>query len=125
MIKLHTFESKTTIIGCQPDTSIHVCAYSRLYFHQCNSVPNLNVHTWLKQYNYMSFFFLNSNKVKEFVIHFWQTLPSHITAVLCHQVVVDLIALCDTILYRAICGLLIPGVLQPLPGRSVIKDYTL
>lgn len=31
--------------------------------------------------------------------------------------VVDLIGQCDTILYKAISGVLIPGTLQPLPAR--------
>lgn len=34
----------------------------------------------------------------------------------CNEVV-DLIGQCDTILYKAISGVLIPGTLQPLPAR--------
>ena len=44
-------------------------------------------------------------------------MPSHMLEVLGSNEVVDLIGQCDTILYKAISGVLIPGTLQPLPAR--------
>ena len=44
-------------------------------------------------------------------------MPSHMLEVLGSNEVVELIGQCDTILYKAISGVLIPGTLQPLPAR--------
>lgn len=55
--------------------------------------------------------------MQNFLVHFWQGMPSHMLEVLGSNEVVDLIGQCDTILYKAISGVLIPGTLQPLPAR--------
>ncbi|KAJ7392810.1 hypothetical protein OS493_010470 [Desmophyllum pertusum] len=58
----------------------------------------------------------NFGEVQNFLIHFWQGMPSHMLEVLGSGEVVELIGQCDTILYKAISGVLIPGTLQPLPA---------
>lgn len=58
----------------------------------------------------------NFGEVQNFLVHFWQGMPSHMLEVLSCSEVVDLIGQCDTILYKAISGVLIPGTLQPLPA---------
>ena len=59
-------------------------------------------------------------QVQNFLVHFWQGMPSHMLEVLGSNDVVELIGQCDVILYKAISGVLIPGTLQPLPARYVI-----
>lgn len=44
-------------------------------------------------------------------------MPPHMTAILGAKPVVGMVAVCDTILYKAICNVLMPHVLQPLPER--------
>ncbi|XP_032231120.1 transcription factor RFX4 isoform X2 [Nematostella vectensis] len=58
----------------------------------------------------------NFGEVQNFLVHFWQGMPSHMLEVLGCSDVVDLIGVCDGILYKAISGVLIPGTLQPLPA---------
>jgi len=58
----------------------------------------------------------NFGEVQNFLVHFWQGMPSHMLEVLGSNEVVNLIGQCDTILYKAISGVLIPGTLQPLPA---------
>lgn len=58
----------------------------------------------------------NFGEVQNFLVHFWQGMPSHMLEVLGCDEVVDLIGQCDVILYKAISGVLIPGTLQPLPA---------
>ncbi|XP_068732820.1 regulatory factor X 4-like isoform X2 [Montipora capricornis] len=58
----------------------------------------------------------NFGEVQNFLVHFWQGMPSHMLEVLGCNEVVELIGQCDSILYKAISGVLIPGTLQPLPA---------
>ncbi|KAL9963971.1 hypothetical protein ACROYT_G027536 [Oculina patagonica] len=58
----------------------------------------------------------NFGEVQNFLVHFWQGMPSHMLEVLGSSEVVELIGQCDVILYKAISGVLIPGTLQPLPA---------
>ena len=65
--------------------------------------------------------FANIFQVQNFLVHFWQGMPSHMLEVLGSNEVVELIGQCDVILYKAISGVLIPGTLQPLPARYAIQ----
>ena len=56
-------------------------------------------------------------QVQSFLLHFWQGMPQHIVPVLGTPVIVNLVGVCDTILYKAISGVLMPTVLQSLPDR--------
>ena len=56
-------------------------------------------------------------QVQNFLLHFWQGMPAHMTAILGASQIVGMVAVCDTILYKAICNVLMPHVLQALPER--------
>ncbi|XP_067928251.1 regulatory factor X 4-like isoform X2 [Watersipora subatra] len=67
----------------------------------------------------------NFDEVQNFLLHFWQGMPSHMTAILSASQIVGMVAVCDTILYKAVCNVLMPHVLQPLPESltMVIKKF--
>ena len=44
-------------------------------------------------------------------------MPQHIVPILGTPVIVSLVGVCDSILYKAISGVLMPTVLQALPDR--------
>jgi len=56
-------------------------------------------------------------QVQSFLLHFWQGMPQHIIPILDSQIIVMLVGVCDSILYKAIANVLMPTVLQPLPDR--------
>lgn len=58
----------------------------------------------------------NFAEVQNFLVHFWQGMPAHITVILSNEAVIDLIGNCDNILYKAVARVLIPSSLQPLPA---------
>ncbi|XP_065056710.1 regulatory factor X 4-like [Rhopilema esculentum] len=58
----------------------------------------------------------NFSEVQHFLLHFWRGMPQHIAVILDIKDVIELIANCDNILYKAVSGVLIPGTLQPLPA---------
>ena len=39
-------------------------------------------------------------QVQNFLVHFWQGIPAHISMILTHNSVIDLIGQCDNILYK-------------------------
>lgn len=43
-------------------------------------------------------------QVQNFITHFWQGMPGHIISVLECPVVVDIVAICDSILYKVRSG---------------------
>lgn len=57
----------------------------------------------------------NFNEVENFLLHFWQGMPTHMLPVLASDVVVDLVAHCDTLLYKVVSNVLITSPLQNLP----------
>ena len=56
-------------------------------------------------------------QVQSFLLHFWQGMPQHIVPILGSTPIVNLVGVCDSILYKAVAGVLMPTVLQPLPDR--------
>lgn len=58
-----------------------------------------------------------SIQVQSFLLHFWQGMPPHMLPVLGSSTVVNIVGVCDSILYKAISGVLMPTVLQALPDR--------
>lgn len=56
-------------------------------------------------------------QVQSFLLHFWQGMPPHMLPVLGSPTVVNIVGVCDSILYKAISGVLMPTVLQALPDR--------
>lgn len=47
-------------------------------------------------------------QIQDFLLHFWQAMPSHMVSVLGCDVVIDLIAVCDITLYNVIILVLFP-----------------
>ncbi len=58
-------------------------------------------------------------QVQNFLYHFWQGMPSHLHPILATDTVTDLIAVCDTILYKAISSVYITTPLQSIPEKYV------
>ncbi|XP_029181624.2 DNA-binding protein RFX6-like isoform X1 [Acropora millepora] len=67
----------------------------------------------------------NFEGVQNFITHFWQGMPSHIISVLECPVVVDIVAICDSISYKVLTDVLIPSAIQDLPEslRDEITDF--
>ncbi|KAL4228604.1 regulatory factor X [Mactra antiquata] len=65
-------------------------------------------------------------KVQNFLLHFWQGMPTHIKSILECKTLVTLVGVCDSILYKAIANVLMPTVLQPLPESltQVIRQFS-
>eukprot|EP00731_Ephydatia_muelleri_P025421 Em0017g504a len=58
---------------------------------------------------------LPKEKVENFLMHFWQGIPTHLLPVLATSLVVDLVAFCDSLLYGVIRDVLIVSPLQSCP----------
>ncbi|XP_023657731.1 transcription factor RFX4 isoform X1 [Paramormyrops kingsleyae] len=67
----------------------------------------------------------NFDEVQSFLLHFWQGMPPHMLPVLGTSTVVNIVGVCDCILYKAISGVLMPTVLQALPDSltQVIRKF--
>ncbi|TKS73296.1 Transcription factor RFX4 [Collichthys lucidus] len=68
---------------------------------------------------------LPEERVQSFLLHFWQGMPPHMLPVLGSTTVVNIVGVCDSILYKAISGVLMPTVLQALPDSltQVIRKF--
>ncbi|XP_022099522.1 transcription factor RFX4-like isoform X2 [Acanthaster planci] len=55
------------------------------------------------------------DEVETYLLHFWQGMPPHMLGVLDSTTVADIVGLCDSILYKAIAGVLMPSVTQTIP----------
>ncbi|XP_069163239.1 transcription factor RFX4 [Procambarus clarkii] len=66
------------------------------------------------------------DEIQSFLLHFWQGMPPHLGSILSTNVLVNLVGVCDSILYRAICSVLMPSVLQAIPDSltQVIRKFT-
>ena len=62
-------------------------------------------------------------QVEDFLLHFWQAMPHHLLPVMASTVVVDLVALCDTILYSVISSVLIISPVQSFPERLLYVTH--
>ncbi|XP_078698214.1 DNA-binding protein RFX6-like [Branchiostoma floridae x Branchiostoma belcheri] len=57
----------------------------------------------------------NFDEVQNFLLHFWQGMPEHLVALLQLDVIMDIVGLCDSILYKVLIDILIPSTIQDLP----------
>ncbi|XP_050716547.1 transcription factor RFX4-like isoform X3 [Eriocheir sinensis] len=66
------------------------------------------------------------DEIQSFLVHFWQGMPPHLVTILGTNVLVNLVGVCDSILYRAVCSVLMPSVLQAIPDSltQVIRKFT-
>uniref|UniRef100_A0A0L8HQS5 RFX1-4/6/8-like BCD domain-containing protein n=1 Tax=Octopus bimaculoides TaxID=37653 RepID=A0A0L8HQS5_OCTBM len=53
--------------------------------------------------------------IQNFLLHFWQGLPDHLLPLVKNQVIVDIICICDSILYKVLIEVLIPATMQEMP----------
>ncbi|GAB1605060.1 DNA-binding protein RFX6-like [Argonauta hians] len=60
---------------------------------------------------------INSNfeEIQNFLLHFWQGLPDHLLPLVKNQVIIDIICICDSILYKVLIEVLIPATMQEMP----------
>ncbi|XP_031568489.1 transcription factor RFX4-like [Actinia tenebrosa] len=67
----------------------------------------------------------NFDGINTFILHFWQGMPSHMISVLQSPIIVDVIAICDSILYKVLIDVLIPSSIQDLPDslREEIREF--
>ncbi|KAK7891115.1 hypothetical protein WMY93_023078 [Mugilogobius chulae] len=66
-----------------------------------------------------------ANQSPKFSAALWQGMPPHMLPVLGSPTVVNIVGVCDSILYKAISGVLMPTVLQALPDSltQVIRKF--
>ncbi|KAK6189745.1 hypothetical protein SNE40_001742 [Patella caerulea] len=57
----------------------------------------------------------NFEEVESFLLHFWQGMPDHLISLLDTSIISDVIALCDSILYKVLIDVLIPSTIQDMP----------
>ncbi|XP_022097820.1 DNA-binding protein RFX6-like, partial [Acanthaster planci] len=57
----------------------------------------------------------NFEEVQNFLLHFWQGMPKHMQSLLSSDVIIDVIALCDSVLYKVLTDVLIPCTIQDIP----------
>ncbi|XP_071795529.1 DNA-binding protein RFX6-like isoform X2 [Asterias amurensis] len=60
---------------------------------------------------------INSNfdEIQNFLLHFWQGMPDHLLPLLDSSVIIDMICICDSILYKTTVEILIPASMQEMP----------
>ncbi|XP_072182085.1 DNA-binding protein RFX6-like [Diadema setosum] len=61
------------------------------------------------------------DEIQNFLLHFWQGMPDHLQPLLDNPVVIDLICICDSILYKTVIDILIPATMQEMP-ESLLTD---
>ncbi|XP_077978008.1 regulatory factor X 4-like [Glandiceps talaboti] len=96
-----------------------------------NGVPEEKVATFIMMYRTHCQRILdtviraNFDEVQSYLLHFWQGMPPHMLPILGSAPVVNIVGVCDSILYKAISGVLMPSVLQALPDSltQVIRKF--
>ena len=55
-------------------------------------------------------------QVQTFLLLYWQGMPHHLMDVLGSNVVVNIVGVCDSILYRSVCSILMSSVIRVRRG---------
>ncbi|XP_067655645.1 DNA-binding protein RFX6-like [Haliotis asinina] len=85
------------------------------------SIPREKVETFIMMYKTHCQCILdtaiNSNfeEIQNFLLHFWQGLPEHLLPLVENPVIIDIICVCDSILYKVLTEVLIPATMQEMP----------
>ncbi|RWS26057.1 transcription factor RFX4-like protein [Leptotrombidium deliense] len=68
----------------------------------------------------------NFDEVQTFVLHFWKGVPPHLSSILASNAFVNLIGVCDAILYKSIATVLLPSALQTLPDSlsKILRKFS-
>ncbi|CDQ69223.1 unnamed protein product [Oncorhynchus mykiss] len=109
MYRTHCQRILDTVIRANFDEASHFSYLIGFLFHNKASFTHAAKHTL----------------VQSFLLHFWQGMPPHMLPVLGSSTVVNIVGVCDSILYKAISGVLMPTVLQALPDSltQVIRKF--
>nr|XP_032829304.1 DNA-binding protein RFX6 [Petromyzon marinus] len=62
----------------------------------------------------------NFEEIQNFLLHFWQGMPSHLLPLLEEAAVVDVVCVCDSILYKVLTDVLIPGTMQEMTDSLLV-----
>ena len=54
-----------------------------------------------------------------YLMHFWQGIPEHLLCLFDSDVVIDVMAYCDTMLYNSLLDVLIPATMQEVSDQWV------
>ncbi|CAL1534755.1 unnamed protein product [Lymnaea stagnalis] len=57
----------------------------------------------------------NFEEIQNFLLHFWQGLPEHLLSLVENDVIIDILCVCDSILYKVLTDVLIPSTMQEMP----------
>ncbi|KAM9778401.1 DNA-binding protein RFX6 isoform 3-T6 [Syngnathus typhle] len=60
-------------------------------------------------------------QIQNFLLHFWQGMPEHLLPLLDNPPLVDILCVCDSILYKVLTDVLIPATMQEMP-ESLLAD---
>ncbi|XP_025017524.1 transcription factor RFX4 isoform X2 [Tetranychus urticae] len=68
----------------------------------------------------------NFDEIQTFVLYFWQGIPTHLTSILTSNAFINLIGICDSILYKCMASVLLPSALQTFPDSltQIIRKFT-
>ncbi|XP_077366632.1 DNA-binding protein RFX6 isoform X2 [Festucalex cinctus] len=64
---------------------------------------------------------VNFDEIQNFLLHFWQGMPDHLLPLLDNPLLVDILCVCDSILYKVLTDVLIPATMQEMP-ESLLAD---
>ncbi|XP_051908225.1 DNA-binding protein RFX6 isoform X2 [Hippocampus zosterae] len=64
---------------------------------------------------------VNFDEIHNFLLHFWQGMPNHLLPLLDNPLLVDILCVCDSILYKVLTDVLIPATMQEMP-ESLLAD---
>uniref|UniRef100_A0A8C8GPW3 DNA-binding protein RFX6 n=1 Tax=Oncorhynchus tshawytscha TaxID=74940 RepID=A0A8C8GPW3_ONCTS len=64
---------------------------------------------------------VNFEEIQNFLLHFWQGMPDHLSPLLDNSIIVDIFCVCDSILYKVLTDVLIPATMQEMP-ESLLAD---
>ncbi|XP_049613706.1 DNA-binding protein RFX6 [Syngnathus scovelli] len=64
---------------------------------------------------------INFGEIQNFLLHFWQGMPEHLLPLLDNPPLVDILCVCDSILYKVLTDVLIPATMQEMP-ESLLAD---
>ncbi|XP_061560595.1 DNA-binding protein RFX6 [Phycodurus eques] len=64
---------------------------------------------------------INFDEIQNFLLHFWQGMPNHLLPLLDNPLLVDILCVCDSILYKVLTDVLIPATMQEMP-ESLLAD---
>ncbi|GFT75512.1 DNA-binding protein RFX6 [Nephila pilipes] len=59
----------------------------------------------------------NFEEIRLFLLHFWQGFPDHLAVIFKYSITLDLIQICDSVLYRTLTDIMIPSEVTDITER--------